>query len=637
MHDAPRHRSLESLRKEAKRWHAALETSDDARQRLARILPSAPAAPTLRDVQHALALELGAPGWASLKERLIAEGDASIETVAQYDAMAAALLEAYRTGTPAAMEAHWNFTWHRRAWAAMRTYVQIDLGRTPGPDVGISLDDARWLVAREHGSENWAALLREIATTGNPVERMTRPMGWMHATQRESEPITSRSTDWRAVLHALSDPRVTQLAAHGQMTDARAAQLAQFTHLTSLRLDGSQQLGDDGIRALAALPHLQHLDLQGTAVTDSALAAIATMPALRSLSLAWTGVTDAGIAALSQLEHLEHIDLSGTPSGDGAIRAFASAPKLRHFRGGANITDDGIPAFHDYPVFASWQGGEIRMDLTSPHAEPNSLMLRGHVTDRGIARLVGLNGLFALDLDDARLRLSARSLEPLVALPRLGWLAFDAKDDTMPVIARFQALRFLLCQDTTASDAAWSALGASQSIESIWGRRCYGLGDRGFAALSRIPTLARLSVSCLNVSDEALAALPAFPALRELMPLDVPDAGYRHIGACENLESLVLMYCRETNDAATQHITRLRKLVSYFASYTQITDETPRWLSSMDSLERVTFDSCAGLTDDGVASLARLPRLAEVRLSGQQLTAGVVSRFPGRVTVHYSV
>ena len=29
--------------------------------------------------------------------------------------MAEALLEAYRTGTPEAMERHYRFTWHRRA------------------------------------------------------------------------------------------------------------------------------------------------------------------------------------------------------------------------------------------------------------------------------------------------------------------------------------------------------------------------------------------------------------------------------------------------------------------------------------------------------------------------------------------
>jgi ankyrin repeat protein len=63
--------NLESLRKEAKRWLKALRTGDAAaRERLERVSPEATAEPTLRDVQHAIALEHGARGWTALKERL---------------------------------------------------------------------------------------------------------------------------------------------------------------------------------------------------------------------------------------------------------------------------------------------------------------------------------------------------------------------------------------------------------------------------------------------------------------------------------------------------------------------------------------------------------------------------------------
>jgi ankyrin repeat protein len=63
--------SLESLKKEAKRWLKALrEGAAAARERLRRVLPNAGAEPTLREVQHALALEHGFAGWASLKEAL---------------------------------------------------------------------------------------------------------------------------------------------------------------------------------------------------------------------------------------------------------------------------------------------------------------------------------------------------------------------------------------------------------------------------------------------------------------------------------------------------------------------------------------------------------------------------------------
>ncbi|MBC7840957.1 MAG: hypothetical protein H7099_01520 [Gemmatimonadaceae bacterium] len=635
MHDAPRRRSLDSLKKEAKRWLAELDTSDAARDRLYRITPDAPASPSLRDVQHALARESGEPGWASLKAALIAAGDASDETLAQYDDMARALLDAYTLGTPEAMERHWSLTWHRRAWRAMRTYVQIDLGRVAGPDVDISLDDARWLVAREHDFADWDDLARAVATAARPEELVTRPIAVFGAAASDRGNARGMSRDWRQVVMALADPMAVGLHAHGQMTDVRAQEISTLTHLTTLRLDGSQQLTDEGVRALAALPNLEHLDLQGSSVTDTGLAALRDLTSLKSLSLAWTGVSDAGMQSLTSLQQLERIDLTGTSCGDGAVRAFAGTPRLRDFRSGVATTDAALPVFHDYPVFKRWHGGVEVLSLTGNEAEPNSLALRGALTDHGMRSLSMLHGLFALDIDDAKLQLTGRAIVPLISMEHLGRLAFDAKDDAMRVIARLPCLRFLSCQDTTASDAAWADLGASTSIESIWGRRCHGLGDRGFAALSRMPTLEKLSVSCLNVSDTALAALPFFPALRELMPMDIPDAGYRHIGACRELDSLVLMYCRDTTDLATSHITQLRKLTSYFASYTQVTDATPRMLSGIDSLERVTFDSCAGLTDDGVGALARLPRLRELRISGQRLTADAARAFPDGVTVHF--
>ena len=118
--------------------------------------------------------------------------------------------------------------------------------------------------------------------------------------------------------------------------------------------------------------------------------------------------------------------------------------------------------------------------------------------------------------------------------------------------------------------------------------------------------------------------------------MDVPDAGYRHIGQCAQLECLILMYCRDTTDAATEHITGLRQLSYYFNSYTTITDRTPELLSGMDSIERITFDMCHHLTDTGVARLTRLPRLRELRVSGKGVTSEVLDAFPPRVSVFYA-
>ncbi len=535
-------RGLESLKKEAKRWLDALQSnSADAHARLRRILPDAPTNPTLRDVQHALAREHGFSGWTALKERI---EDAPLK---HFEEAAAALLLAYRTGTPEAMEAHYRYTWHRRPWTGMRTYVQLDLGKRPaepGGNVEITLDDARYLVAGDYGFRDWNALKAAIASG------------------------------------------------------------------TTIDVGGSRDFTDDDLRKLANTPDIKRLDLSGTSITDAAIEILQHLPDLESVNLSWTR------------------------TGDAAIRALAGKERLRHFHSGQFVTDAGIPLLHELPVFKIWQGGDRKMALLSYSTEPNQLILRGSFTDRGMHAMRGLDGLFGLNIDDSALALSAAAMEPLVALPNLGFLAADAKDDWMPYIAEMPKLRFLGAQDTTAGDDGFVALSKSRTIEYIWGRRCHNLRRRGFVALSTMPALRALSVSCLNVDDAGLSALPSFPALRELMPMDVPDAGYVHIGACENLESLILMYCRDTTDTATEHITRLRKLSYYFNSYTTITDRTPALLSEMDSLERITFSACHNLTDAGVARLARLPRLRELRVSGRGLTPAVANGFPPSVLVN---
>ena len=60
--------TLETLKKDAKRWLKALRAGDaKARQRLVAAWPQAPAEAALRDVQHALAREYGLDSWIALK------------------------------------------------------------------------------------------------------------------------------------------------------------------------------------------------------------------------------------------------------------------------------------------------------------------------------------------------------------------------------------------------------------------------------------------------------------------------------------------------------------------------------------------------------------------------------------------
>ena len=520
----------------------------------------------------------------------------------------------------------------------MRTYVQLDLGRrpaAPGEDADISLDDARHLVALEHGFESWSALRAFSEAAGPRPALATRPVRVVEGTGDAARTVAS-SRAWDEVAAALADHPSPGLEAAGEMTDEALEAVSRVDGIVSLDLGGSKELSDDGVRFLARLPGLRHLDLSGAAITDRGLAVLRELPALESISLAGTRVTDAGLGHLAGCHALRSVDLSGTRTGDGALAALAGKAALSRLSTGEQVTDAGIPLLHELPVFRRWHGGEAVMALLSYEASPNQLTLRGSFTDRGMAHLRGLDGLFGLNLDDRNLAITAAAMEPLVSLPNLGWLAVDAKDDWMPFIAAMPRLRFLGAQDTVAGDEGFAALSRSQSLEYLWGRRCHNLRNRGFTALAEMPRLRGLAVSCLNVDDAGIAALPSFPALRELMPMDVPDAGYRHVGRCAELESLVLMYCRDTTDAATAHLTGLSKLSKYFNSYTAVTDRTPELLSAMDSLEEITFDSCHALTNAGIAHLARLPRLRRVAASGRRLTADVAAAFPDRVTMRVS-
>lgn len=619
------HRSFESLRKEAKRWLRELHAGDSvARERFRRALPNGnPSTATLREVQHALAREQGYDGWTALKQATTAPPTVPRITVAQYQEMAEALLEAFHSGTPEAMERHYRYTWHRRPWSGMRSYVLLDLGRRPDDAATISVAEARQLVAHEYGFSDWTELERYVAAA--PVDR---PLA--------AKPVRANGTitrEWSVALELLANSSDGRLEAHGQLTDALLREVVRCPGITSLNLGGSRGISEEGFALLARLPGLRHLDLSGTAISDRALAVLEELTELESLALLQTPITDAGMVHLRHCEQLRSLNLMWTRAGDGAITALVGKEHFTHLTSGQAVTDAGLAALKGIPAYATWRGGREEMGLTSYEAGPNFLNLRGPFTDRGMAEFRNLPGLFALNVDAGELGITAEGLRHLVDLPQFGWLATDARDESMPVVAAMPHLKFLGCQDSTASDAGWAALGASRSIEYIWGRRCHGLRNEGFRGLSRIPTLKALSVSCLNVEDSAIALLPQFPALRELMPMDVPDAGYRHIGQCEQLESLVLMYCRDTTDAAMEHLRDLRNLRTYFVSYNLSTDRTPEVLSRIESLEDVTLDGCAGVTDAGIQQLRRLPRLRKVRAAGNRITAAAGSGFGPTVSV----
>jgi hypothetical protein len=118
--------------------------------------------------------------------------------------------------------------------------------------------------------------------------------------------------------------------------------------------------------------------------------------------------------------------------------------------------------------------------------------------------------------------------------------------------------------------------------------------------------------------------------------MDVTDEGFRHVGRCVQLEKLTCMYCRNTGDAATDHIAGLPRLTHYYAGQTQITDRSLEMLGGMSSLEEVELSACAGISDAGLVHLARLPRLRKISVDASaRVTRAGIAVFPAHVRVNF--
>ena len=451
--------------------------------------------------------------------------------------------------------------------------------------------------------------------------------------------------DWDTTLALIRDLRIPGLAAPRQITDSLLARICDLDHLTYLDLSNTE-VTDAGLQSLARLPALRYLNLSTAGITDRGLDILRHLPRLQVLDLYHQPqVTDQGLSSIRACPDIERLNLMGTRTGDGVIEALAGKPRLGQLYAGNAITDAGLSLLRQIPKFKNWSEAQPAMSLMSDWAHPSYLWLNltSRITDAGLANLEGLDGLYAVNLFGAATDETATTPAALTHvgnLPNLGWLGCCGSlctNEAMRHIARMPKLRFLMCQDAVAGDDGFRGLSPSQSIEYIWGRRCYNLTARGFSALAAMPALRGLSVSCKNVDDAGLAALPHFPALREFMPMDVPDAGFRHVGECAALEALHCMYCPQMTDAATAHIAGLENLKTFQVWITQITDRSLETLGKMNSLERLRFYSCPAITGAGLAAIADLPRLGEVNLESlAQVTPDAAAIFPARVQVNYS-
>jgi hypothetical protein len=616
--------TLGNLRREAKRWLMALRENDpEARDRFGRAYPKHSGTPVLRDVHYALAREHGFESWKELKAAVpqAAYEQAARDFIEAYAGDGAALARLNRHHGRSFTLADLKAEIWRRDYAYRQRSSRV-------PENYFPLEEARTIIAQDAGFGSWEKLMDALAA-GAP------PQGAPYALATKENRIGPRrrmsTADWDELIGIMRERRIPALDAHGLMTDDAVSRIAGLEFVTSLSLGGSRELTDEGLLHLARMPQLEELELSeylGGKLTDRGLEVLRYLLNLRKFKMAWqSGITDRGVASLRFCDQLEEVNLMGSPTGDGAIEALQGKPRLRRFSTGRLVTDAGISMLRRFPLLKTADGEGAR------------LLVDGPFTNAGLAEVAGLEGVFELDLFWHVDRITTDGFAHLVRMPNLIALGCDGKlsdDIALRQIAAMPRLKRLRIQESVATEDGFVALGRSQTIEGIWGRVCPNFGSRGFAAFSTMPSLRSLGIGCKNVDDAALAALPEFPGLRELTPIDFRDDGFRHIGRCRKLERLTCMYCRETGDIATEHIRGLG-IKYYYAGLTQITDRSLEILGGMESLEQVDLYECLKVTDAGLPFLARLPGLREVHLEGLPgVTLEGTKVFSPGVHVYYS-
>ena len=643
---APLRLSLEQLRKQAKELLRLLRDGDPSATDRLRKHKSNVSDPILADAQFVLAREHGFESWPRLVHYLQGAQSSELDL---HRRIAEDLVAVYNAADVDAAT-RLNDLFHSAiSVEQIRDFVRDKLFNLPNTQerlTNFTLLDAQFVVARLYGFKDWDELVQSSNNAATdlhsaPFVLSSKPpfyrIDWTNNSIEPRQPMSSK--DWENVCAVIRDLGLSRINSGSLIGDDDLEIISTLAQITSLNLDGSKRLTEKGLMRLARMPQLRELIMDGQ-VTNRSLEALRQLRELRVFQMFWQGnITDGGIANLRFCDHLEEVDLLGCNTGDGAIAALAGKPNLRRFKTGRNVSDDGLGLLQQLPAFKTWRGEEPVFGLMSLSAEPTNLLVDGPFTSKGLNNLRALDGLVGLSFFWHTTRLRGDDLQPLDGLSNLAYLGCQGElcnDNAMRHIAALPKLRMLMGQGTVATDEGFRSLSRSKTIEYFWGRECPNLNGPGFVALSQIPTLKGLAVSCKFVDDAALASLPDFSSLREFMPMDVTDNGFLHVGRSKQLESLILMYCRDTTDIATSHLTGMPNLRKYHAGYTLITDASLELLSRIKSLEGISFEGCKFISDEGIPFLTTMPRLREISIGGcPKVTRSGVKGFATDVRVNY--
>ncbi|MCE9533832.1 MAG: hypothetical protein K8T89_22300 [Planctomycetes bacterium] len=207
------------------------------------------------------------------------------------------------------------------------------------------------------------------------------------------------------------------LADGSKLTDAEFRQIGQLTHLKSLQL--SKCLNDQTLGYLTGLAELETIQTNLMEVSDDGIKQFAQLKKLKNLKFFHPGktFTGKGMAALADMPNLEALTVAGSFTfGDDGMAAVGKLTQLKSLRTWhAGQTNEGIKHLKNLKNLKTLHLGQ-RLTYKPPSC----------LSDETIAILAELKSLESLQIEEARLKLSA--LTQLKQLPELKTLTLGGID-----------------------------------------------------------------------------------------------------------------------------------------------------------------------------------------------------------------
>ncbi len=286
----------------------------------------------------------------------------------------------------------------------------------------------------------------------------------------------------------------------------------QQTHGVTL---SNMKIGSAGLKAIAAMPKLQSLNIEAAAIADGDWKLLESMKNLTSISISANQLTS---VRLHGLKHLRDISVENAK----AMTAFEATdlPELKsinlYCEGRPNIvtfTMSGLPKLQDFSI-SGFRVDGLRLGEFTTLADLTIFTTEWEKPEESV--LTGLTNLQKVRLQDGHItNEQIAALRNNAGLKSVEIHAHHAHDDVFSALSDLQNLRELDIWSDSMTDAVFAHFRNLSKLEhlSIMGRQITG---KAFDAMGAMPSLTHLTLGQSAVDDEGLKHLKGLKSLSQL-------------------------------------------------------------------------------------------------------------------------